>query len=85
MRPGVVIRGCGRGRAMDNVIGDDVYNAAREQSFREFEAIDESAVATASLDFSLSNSSNPTDYDAWTQGSERFADDNYEAMKRWVN
>lgn len=64
---------------------EDVYDVALREALKEFEELDKSDVANASLEFSLSNTSKPTDYEAWSKGSERFADDNYEAMRRWVH
>jgi len=62
----------------------DVYEEMYQASSMELEAINNSDVAGKSLEFSLSNSSKPTDYEAWSKGSARFADDNYDVLKRWV-
>jgi predicted AAA+ superfamily ATPase len=57
----------------------------QKADIKEFEEIDNSDIVNNSLEFSLSNSSEETDYEAWSTGSKRFADDNYNTIKRWVN
>jgi len=66
-------------------VGDVNYEVARQADLKAFEEINNSEVVKASLECCLSNNSEPTDYEAWLKGSERFADDNYEAMRRWVH
>jgi hypothetical protein len=64
---------------------DAEYEALRQESIKEFEAVNNSAIAAESLEFSLSNTSKETDYAAWSAGSAQFANDNYDALKRWLS
>ncbi|GBU20990.1 hypothetical protein R80B4_00877 [Fibrobacteres bacterium R8-0-B4] len=64
---------------------NDVYEDARQEALKEFDEIDKSDVVNASLEFRLSNTSPKTNYEAWTKGSEQFADENYAAMSKWVH
>jgi len=36
------------------------------------------------LNLILPNSSEETDYDGWVEGSKKFADDNYDLLKEWI-
>jgi len=63
----------------------DIYEELRQKSLREFEEIDQSDIVNRSLEFALSNNSKKTDYASWSAGSKKFADDNYEALTKWVN
>jgi hypothetical protein len=72
-------------RVNDTAVTQSPYEEFRRQSFLAFEEIDGSDAVNRSLEFSLSNTSRETDYESWSEGSKRFADDNYEALKKWVN
>jgi hypothetical protein len=63
----------------------DVYEAARLEALKEFEEIDKSDVVRKSLEFKLSNTSPETNLEAWSRGSEQFADENYAVMSQWVH
>jgi hypothetical protein len=63
---------------------NDVYEAARQKALKEFDEIDKSEEVNKSLEFLLKNTSPPTDPAAWSKGSAQFADENYEAMSKWV-
>ena len=63
----------------------DIYEELRLKSLQEFEEIDKSDIVNQSLEFALSNNSKKTDYESWSAGSKKFADDNYGALAKWVN
>jgi predicted TIM-barrel fold metal-dependent hydrolase len=51
--------------------------------FEEFAEIDSSPAITAVLNHAPSNSSAPTDDDAWTEGLNLFFDDNPNLITKW--
>ena len=66
---------------MESIDGvEEMYQA----DLKAFEEINNSETVSASLEFCLSNTGDPTDYEAWSRGSERFAKDNYDVLKKWM-
>jgi len=66
-------------------VSKNPYEELRQESLLAFEEIDKSDVVNKSLEFSLSNTSRQTDYESWSAGSKKFADDNFDALQKWVN
>jgi hypothetical protein len=62
----------------------DVYEEAYRTSLAELEELNNSDAVSASLEHTLSNTSDPTDYEAWSAGCAKFLDDNYDTLKKWV-
>jgi len=54
----------------------DVYESERVRALAEFDILDKNDAITKSLEFTLHNTSDETDYDAWAGGCERFGEDN---------
>jgi hypothetical protein len=62
----------------------DVYDEMYQASLAELEELNNNATVSESLEQTLSNTSDPTDYDAWSRGSERFAKDNYDVLSKRI-
>jgi len=62
----------------------DIYEDLCQKALAEFDEFDRNEAVNKSLDFALSNSGSSNDHESWSAGSERFANDNYDVLKRWL-
>jgi hypothetical protein len=60
----------------------DVYEKAYQEALAEFDEFSRNEAVGRSLDATLSNSGDETDYGAWSAGCDRFLSDNYDVLKR---
>jgi hypothetical protein len=63
----------------------DIYEEMYQASLAELDELNSSDAVSASLERTLSNTGDPTDYEAWSAGCKQFLDDNYDVMRRWVH
>jgi hypothetical protein len=54
----------------------DIYESERVKALAEFDVLDRNEAIGRSLEFSLHNTSDETDYGAWAEGCEKFGEDN---------
>jgi hypothetical protein len=64
------------------VFMSDVYEKLYLEELKEFDEFCQNEAVNKSLDATLSNSSDETDYEAWSAGCGRFLDDNYDILKK---
>jgi len=63
----------------------DVYEKLKSEALAELERYNSSPVIEEALSLNLSNSSEETDYALWSEGCDRFAEDNFDVLRKWVH
>ena len=64
-------------------MAQDVYERLEETLLREFDEADNNPVVNDVLNYTLPNSSEPTDYGLWEEGASYFLKDNHNMLQEW--
>jgi hypothetical protein len=61
----------------------DIYDGLEDTLLREFDEVDKNIAVNDVLNYSLHNSDEVTDLNAWERGTEQFINDNRSMLQEW--